>query len=408
MKTIFNQKDNIWTYKIKDSDLIHLIIKDEISQELLYENDCMSIEPIKDYIIIRSKGGYYEIIDFYGRSLLQSHYLEIKHIQSDIFYVSLRNINKDSYDNLCGIINIKNNIIIPIKYHWIKAITYENNIYFIACVQNRINVFDISGKKLMFDTICDFIRIKTNNKNIVFNDPIPSDPRFEFYLPTQKFEYLEVKVFDEIEAIGFRFFKYKIGNEWWIAKSLNHKLPLTPNSIYEEIIAYKNYEDEDDYLESRFLKITENGKIGFIDCRCAVEPQFEDLKFLKKGLYAVKRSGVWGIINQNKEYIISPQYDAISINEQYSDYSNNCFIIKQNNKYGTINQNNELFIPIKYDKIIGNFALIGTIYHIFDAYGEIKEEVDLAKDYSLGYENENSIAFHMDKRKINLFTDEIL
>ncbi len=462
MDYTFLANKNIWTYKNKNSDLIHIMIKNEENQEIIYEADCMSIEPIDDYLKIRNKNRNYIVINSLGKRVLHNECHNIEKLAPNIYCVSyikdeedesfcdnntikilynenfnpiydvvrlkqaynLKNCNDTliyirSYDSdLCGIIDKNCNVVIPTKYEKINVFTYNDNVYFMASNRSKKKLFDAKGNELSFDCISHYYRTIINGKSLVFIGG-------------------KGELFDEIEEINYYFYKYKKGEKWFISNIRGCELPITNNTKYE--IVKRSFEYDSYYGETgyNFIKIREGRKIGCIDLY-AIDTKYEDVYPIKEELFAAKEHGLWGVINSEGNYIILPKFEDIcSVKEEFfvvkehgfwgvidcegnyiilpkfdkiKQHTNpnayEYFIVKHNDKYGMINSKNEIVIPIENDILIDGFALKGTIFYSYNIYGgRIYEKQNLSSDYSLGYDNEESLNYIRDKSKIDLLYD---
>ena len=101
-------------------------------------------------------------------------------------------------------------------------------------------------------------------------------------------------------------------------------IELDEKIIY--IVDPYEYKDNRKYIKNdKYLITANNGKYGIIDYNGNI-----------------KENNKFGIINENKEYILKPEYQEIF------DYKNN-FVIKKDNKYAIINDKKETIIDYEID-----------------------------------------------------------
>lgn len=80
--------------------------------------------------------------------------------------------------------------------------------------------------------------------------------------------------------------------------------------------------------------VDKDDKRGIIDATGHYfEPQFEDIHDMTHGLFAVKVDDKWGVINRDREYLITPQYENIGI------YSEGFVPVQQNGRWGFLTGN---------------------------------------------------------------------
>lgn len=138
----------------------------------------------------------------------------------------------------------------------------------------------------------------------------------------------------------------------------------------------------------------ENGQWGYINESgdYVIDPQFDAVTEFSGGYATVSVGGKWGIIDTKGTYIVSPQYDYIS------PFSQGVAVVidfdvddEGSDKYGLIDTSGKLLLPITYDEI-GSDALEGLdlenkneifVIRSGDKYGyaNIKGKVVIAPTY---------------------------
>jgi len=77
-----------------------------------------------------------------------------------------------------------------------------------------------------------------------------------------------------------------------------------------------------DYSEGRAMAVVYSGQFGFLDenKNWIIKPQFEAARRFKNGYAAVRKNGKWGIIDKSGEWVIEPNYsgikDVVKVSEQ--------------------------------------------------------------------------------------------
>lgn len=67
-------------------------------------------------------------------------------------------------------------------------------------------------------------------------------------------------------------------------------------------------------------------------------------------LFPFNKDTLWGVIDENKEIIVSPTYDKVFFYQNY-DKGNATAIVKKNDRFGLINRQGEVIIPINNKRI---------------------------------------------------------
>jgi len=117
----------------------------------------------------------------------------------------------------------------------------------------------------------------------------------------------------------------------------NVKTGYGKNFIFDQI---KLYFDEKPIFKfgKYYGEVDMTGKVLFtIQC--------DDLNRLGEEYFSICINDKWGIIDNNKEWLIKPEYDSIDIT--YDTF----YIVSKNGKYGIININNDVITDFIYDSM---------------------------------------------------------
>ena len=239
---------------------------------------------------------------------------------------------KVSLNGKWGVIDKNNKIIIPLEYDAIDYITD----YIIAKKDELWGLFDISGKQLLapeYDDIeisrcSNLLRIVKNSFYALFN------------LTTGKitdFKYISIRVFDDKTIL------VKTQDGYGIIDSSFKEIAPCKYEVLKEI-----------YLQGIFhepvLFAIQNSKSYIINYNNVIlkTVEYEDIKPLHlKEVLAVKQNGLWGLIDYNFNYIVSPRYYDISysIGKSFIEFSIDAY------HRGVMNLKGEIILPPIYKSI---------------------------------------------------------
>jgi len=255
----------------------------------------------RDRIVVR-KGGLSGVINFKNEVIVPFKYYHF-HRKDGI-----SRINSDSYkvwiSNRCGIINLDGELMIPVEYEFVHL---NDNRFYEVHKDGKRGVIDLAGNMILEPVYSSLNHYLNNlficnfNESYTMIDISTGDKLF-------KDTYLKLKPTHLYPSANNKLF--------FARKGLKHGLI---NSS-EEIIIPFDY-DEISQFNSRFYKIKKDGKIGIYDVLQKIELQ-------------------------------SPKYDEIKFNNSSNAIS--CFSVKLNEKYGiSYIGNNQLIslLPIEYDDI---------------------------------------------------------
>jgi WG containing repeat len=106
----------------------------------------------------------------------------------------------------------------------------------------------------------------------------------------------------------------------------------------------------------RPMQIAGNFPKGYLDSatlQVLIAPQFEACQPFWNGLAAVKKNGLWGIIDKTGNLVVPCQYE-------YMDYWAGNYLVSMKDKTGMIDKKGNLLIPVEYEhcSYSGSFATV--------------------------------------------------
>lgn len=273
------------------------------------------------------KGKHYLKIDTTGKILDTLPYY---HIERGFDTKRMRITNKEG---LVGIGDLDGNFIIPPKY---KKLRNSGLDFYTFYTNEKVGLMTKEGEiiiqpiyqdlKMLFGN--NLIGIQQNNKWGVIDFNTKQE-----VLPIQ---------FDKLE---YRYPCYKTVTD---GNSVLYDLSFQPLDlpVYDFISP----------LKENLFGVQNNGKKGTIDKdgNEVIPIIYDDFKFLENYI-AVKKDGLWGLMDLNMQLIIPYQYDEI-ITTGY-EYGSNHLVVIKDQKYGLINTQGDIILPIEYEHLDMGWAM---------------------------------------------------
>ncbi|WP_053955395.1 WG repeat-containing protein [Inediibacterium massiliense] len=265
----------------------NVVIQPQYDQIYNFSNNMTRVCKDGKFGIINKKNDFilplkFDFLDPFEKDYLYSRY-------------AIKNKNSESQDNdmKYGIINKDGNIVVEAKYDQIRL--YDDG--YIFCT-NEKEGFQSFNKDIYIPAIYDSIEICKNNK---------------------------------------KFFNVKKGEEEGVINSKNQIIiPFAKQficPIYKGFLIEKNGKTSIFNKEGKFIMDT---KYTF---ESRVHPTITDF------CEPVVLNNKWGLINREEETLIEPKYDYLTV------WDNDNIIVKLKDKYGVVNMRGQLLIPIEYDLI---------------------------------------------------------
>lgn len=240
-----------------------------------------------------------------------------------------------------GIINFKNEIIIPHEYDYFGGF---NNKYIVATKNNKEGVIDFNNRtivnfsyKLIFFTDNTF-QTRDSLKEITFLDSNNSN-----FLNKKFSEVYQIELYKVLKVCKNG--KYGLYDNFW-----NLIVPIKYEDIGESIrngIFLAKMNGKYDLYDTLGNNITKAGYDLIIDNY--VERMFYKDDFTLP--YLVVKNKKFGFINHKGEKITEIEYDYIERKDGlgiYNDWTLNITFVCKNNLYGMIDKTGKIIIPIKY------------------------------------------------------------
>lgn len=234
-------------------------------------------------------------------------------------------------------------------------------------LENEEHTLLISSRKGMIDTLGNVVLNPIYDKIIVYDSVLllTKDEKYSFFSREAKslsIEYDQYKLLPTNPSI----FAVKSNNLWGF---VNQSGKLVVDFLYENI----DYPPLRGYsLESKFIKVLKNNKLGLIDTSFnEVFPiEFSSITVYnlnKRDFFVLTKDEKMGVFNDKLKPIIPMQYERV-----FHSQGMNTFLVKENEKWGVIDLEGRILFPTEY-LIVGVQNTTYTIhkdnkYGIYDIY----------------------------------------
>ena len=239
------------------------------------------------------------------------------------------------FNNYSGIIDINQNVIIPLEFDCIDLaadfyciIRYKNKKSII--LYSDINKISDPYDEIKYDPLNNVFCVCINKKWGIINSEID-----KILIPY---------IYDELNS-----------NKSFIEVKLNRQVGLYNNNFKQIIQCQYDYIEvpsDSEYCINRNIKVSKNGKYGIINSigKEFVACKYDMIKNFKENLGIVMVNNKWGAIDEaGKEIFLCNCYDDIS------DFSNGLARIKNGNKYGLIDRYGRVVVECIYTSIMNEF-----------------------------------------------------
>lgn len=244
------------------------------------------------------------------------------------------NLFIESRNNIYGVVDSLNNIIIPFDYNYIS---FKNSVFIVEKGGNS-GILNFQNKEIVPINFKYIIPKKNNLFIICTKSPKCGliDNKGKIILPT---------FFNDINSNLYEEY-YLVENE----KGFFGVYDIKGNNIYpEEYIFYK----EDNYKvfaqkdnKAYILDLENHSKTVILDENISFIKTANNFTIGEKRYQIFKQNGKFGVINSSHTVVIPPSYDKLTPSHNWKYY-----IIEQNNKKGLINIENKIIKDMKYDEI---------------------------------------------------------
>lgn len=114
-----------------------------------------------------------------------------------------------------------------------------------------------------------------------------------------------------------------------------------------DIIALEDHDTIDAGFRDGLLKVTDEGKSGFLDesGKVAIPPQWDAAFPFRNGYAFVQRQGRWGVIDRSGEYVVTPRWDQFRFNNA------DLFAVRVGDDWGVVDYKGEVVIPPRAGEI---------------------------------------------------------
>ena len=283
-----------------------------------------------------------------------------------------------------GVINFKNEVIIPLKFKGVGAVRkVHGQAAYMLKMNSKYGIVDFNGNPI--------IPLEYESIDYVYGAVLK--PEMGYYIVSKngdhgifnnKGEILLEPIYDSVVQINGSYFIYESPNDSNIFEADSKKKLLT--GVYDKLSYFKekkkliatqqskvglidfsdnilipfDYDNIEFQEVSHLFKITKNGKFGIYDILQGGEiipPKYQEIKYNNTGVFVIKKDNKYGIYYFHKnglKPLLSTDYDLI----EKSNINYNEFLVYKDKKVGIYNVDaKKMILPLVYDKI-GNFLYL--------------------------------------------------
>lgn len=284
----------------------------------------------KDRIIVKTILCFYGLFDGKGNELLPYVYQEMSYETDDLVVVR--------YNDLCGIVDIKGNVRLPIEYDMLTPWHFKKCIF--AKKNGKWGAFTYDLKQILpfeFDDMAfnrNFIIIKKGIYVGLY------DYNGKEVLPPQKYAYID-----------------PVNDKFCIVAKEDHKGVIASDGTE---VFYGLYEDIE-YIGDDYFKVCkefekDNGKLeykyGVINGKgeVIIPLNYDNITEFHGDIFIVRKDSDYGCINKQGKVIINPKY-SIVMYQQKGEYIKVCIQDRTTKYWGLFDEEGNQITPIIYDFI---------------------------------------------------------
>lgn len=332
------------------------------------------------------------VIDSLGNIIIKPKYREIKYIGNNLFEVWQQGKYFGQYKK--GILNNKEQVIIPVKYRYI---TKSNNYFIVKKVTDSVvghhngmdklrstrkeGVYTLKGKKIL---PVKYDRIKRLNNN---NYAARKDKDYALFSPTLKqltdFKYIVIGNFfygfSKVRKGDLYGFINKDGKEEIKCKYQGTSIFLNGyarvllkgedkfiliDTTGKEFLPDFKYKDVG-YPYKNQIVISKNGKLGIANLmgNILLPTEFNDREMEYHGIAFFKKDDKWQIWDFNKKELLPRKYNQIFLTERKLEdiiafgripdkvNSQSIALVRIGNNWGVVNEKGEIIESFKYKEM---------------------------------------------------------
>lgn len=292
-----------------------------------------SIKLFVDNWVEVSQNGLWGIRDLKGKYVLQIEYTSITLYEEQGYIVVSKKREGNSFQNIYGILNMNLETVLPITCtEPIKPISKE----YVLVGSSTFGILSISSNKIIIPTSYSDITLLTDRlfvvatklKNTYWNSP---KNFFKYGLYDKSGKRLFPCEYDEIKLVTDNLVKLYNGYQYLIFRTSDQQILKQSYSFIGQpdkegdikvqgnnTEGYINSAGEPIYtdietFDDRTVKICFLGKYGLksSDGTLVIDCGLNDIRYLKRGVYAIKTGNEWGVKNQKGELLLACMYTSI-------------------------------------------------------------------------------------------------
>lgn len=278
--------------KVKEQYQYGIIHKTTKEVTPIIYDQILPINAFTEHVKVR-KGNNWGVIHINGQVIVPCQYYMVNHYENGHIFVAERDTVAAGIIQRMGVYNFLGEQFIPCQYH---NISHYKDDYFFVSNNNKIGILN-NRNEIIIPIIYDQLQpknkysknplflVKSGDKKGILNEQL------EWILPPE---------YDWITLEENHFIVSKNDKSGWLDLEGNVLIPL----IYDRI---------GKKTEQGLIAVWKDNKTGFIDAKgnTIVPVVYNSIGYYNDGLYQLKKEGKFGVVDTTGNIIVACQYDRV-------------------------------------------------------------------------------------------------
>lgn len=277
------------------------------------------------------QNGLWGICDLNGKSVLPIEYTSITLYEEQGYIVVSKKNGGYSFQNIYGILNMNLETVLPIAYtNPIKPLSKE----YALVGSSTFGIIAISSNQIIIPTFYSEIKLLTNNLFVVAKkeNRYWNNPLVKYGLCDKAGKNLFPCEYDEIKLVTDNLVKLRKDSQYFIFRTSDQQTldkqsysfigqPDKEGNIIvrgNDTVGYINSVGDPIYTDTEtfddgFIKICFLSKYGLksSDGTLVLDCELNDIRYLTKGVYAIKTGSGWGVKSPKGKLLLACMYASI-------------------------------------------------------------------------------------------------
>ena len=290
-----------------------------------------AIKSLADDWVEVSQNGLWGISNLNGKSVLPIEYTSIILYEEQGYIVVSKKKDSFPFQNIYGILNMNLETVLPIICtEPIKPLSKE----YALVGSSAFGILAISSNQMIIPTSYSEIKLLTNNLFVVTNREIRYWSKSKYGLYNKAGKRLLPCEYDEIDPVTDNLVKLRKDSQYLIFRTSDQQTldkqsytfigqPDKEGNIIvqgNDTVGYINSVGEPIYTDTEtfddgFIKTCFLGKYGLksSDGTLVLDCELNDIRYLTKGVYAIKTESGWGVKSPKGKLLLACMYTSIEV-----------------------------------------------------------------------------------------------